>query len=194
MTGPTTNPFMKAFACAVVAFVAIYAGKLNTGKNVQLLAPAVAEARRRGLPVHLLCPGQGDLHDSLLAQLGGAVTLPGVLTQEELARALASADLFLFPSTIDESGNAAVEALATGLPALLAGGSGVAVRMADCPAVRARPRTGSRIASSTPRMAMIAISSIMVNAEGCPVFRAQQKRAPVPPDTPQGRPAARATV
>jgi glycosyltransferase involved in cell wall biosynthesis len=120
-------------------FVAMYAGKLNTGKNVQLLAPAVAEARRRGLPVHLLSPGKGDLHDSLLEQLGGAVTLPGVLAQDELARALASADLFLFPSTIDESGNAAVEALAAGLPALLAGGSGVAVRMADCPAVRVLP-------------------------------------------------------
>jgi hypothetical protein len=26
MTGPTTNPIGKAFACAVVAFVAIYAG------------------------------------------------------------------------------------------------------------------------------------------------------------------------
>jgi hypothetical protein len=26
MTGPTTNPFKKTFACAVVAFVAIYAG------------------------------------------------------------------------------------------------------------------------------------------------------------------------
>jgi hypothetical protein len=26
MTGPTTNPIRKAFACAVVAFVAIYAG------------------------------------------------------------------------------------------------------------------------------------------------------------------------
>jgi glycosyltransferase involved in cell wall biosynthesis len=120
-------------------FVAMYAGKLNTGKNVQLLAPAVTEARRRGLPVHLLCPGKGDLHDSLLEQLGGAVTLPGVLAQDELARALASADLFLFPSTIDESGNAAVEALAAGLPALLAGGSGVAVRMADCLAVRVLP-------------------------------------------------------
>jgi glycosyltransferase involved in cell wall biosynthesis len=120
-------------------FVAIYAGKLNTGKNVQLLAPAVAGARQRGLPVHLLCPGKGDLHDSLLEQLGGAVTLPGVLAQDELARALASADLFLFPSTIDESGNAAVEALAAGLPALLACGSGVAVRMADCSAVRVLP-------------------------------------------------------
>jgi glycosyltransferase involved in cell wall biosynthesis len=117
----------------------MYAGKLNTGKNVQLLAPAVAEARRSGLPVHLLCPGKGDLHDGLLAQLGGAVTLPGVLAQDELARALASADLFLFPSTIDESGNAAVEALAAGLPALLACGSGVAMRMAECPAVQVLP-------------------------------------------------------
>ena len=26
MTGPTTNPFKKAFVCAAVAFVAIYAG------------------------------------------------------------------------------------------------------------------------------------------------------------------------
>lgn len=120
-------------------FVMMYAGKLNTGKNVHLLGPAVAKARRSGLPIHLLCPGKGDLHDSLLAQLGGAVTLPGVLTQDELARALASADLFLFPSTIDESGNAAMEALAAGLPALLAAGSGVAMRMADCPAVRVLP-------------------------------------------------------
>jgi len=120
-------------------FVAMYAGKLNTGKNVDLLAPAIVEARRSGLPLHLLCPGKGDLHDNLLAQLGGAVTLPGVLAQDELARALASADLFLFPSTIDESGNAAMEALAAGLPALLAAGSGVAMRMADCSAVRVLP-------------------------------------------------------
>src|SRR5262249_27232729 len=102
--------------------VAIYAGKLNTGKNVNLLGPAIAAARKRGSPVHLLASGKGDLSDSLMAHRGGRVTLPGVLAQDELARALASADLFLFPSTIDESGNAAVEALAAGLPTLLAAG------------------------------------------------------------------------
>jgi glycosyltransferase involved in cell wall biosynthesis len=40
---------------------------------------------------------------------------------------------------IDEPGNAAVEALASGLPALLAAGSGVASRMAVCAAVCVLP-------------------------------------------------------
>ena len=40
---------------------------------------------------------------------------------------------------IDEAGNAAIEALASGLPALLAAGSGVATRMADCPGLQVLP-------------------------------------------------------
>jgi glycosyltransferase involved in cell wall biosynthesis len=119
-------------------FILIYAGKLNKGKNVQLLGPAVARARQ-GRPIHLLCAGVGDLCDTLRMELGGAVTLPGVLSQDELARAYASADLFLFPSMIDEAGNAPMEALASGLPALLARGSGVSARMDDCAAVRVLP-------------------------------------------------------
>lgn len=120
-------------------FVLMYAGKLNKGKNVPLLASVIEAARRRGLPIHLLCAGKGDERDALARWLGAAVTLPGMLPQEELARVYASVDLFAFPSVIDESGNAAVEALASGVPALLAAGSGVASRMADCPAVRILP-------------------------------------------------------
>jgi glycosyltransferase involved in cell wall biosynthesis len=125
-------------------FVVMYAGKLNSGKNVPLLGPIIAMAREAsaragGLPIHLFCAGTGDQRDALSAELAGAVTLPGVLPQEELARAYASADLFAFPSMIDESGNAAVEALASGLPTLLAAGSGVASRMVACPAVRVLP-------------------------------------------------------
>jgi glycosyltransferase involved in cell wall biosynthesis len=134
----------KRFGVPAGHFVALYAGKLNSGKNVPLLGSAIELARqtsaqRGGLPIHLLCAGKGDQSDALAARLGHAVTLPGVLPQEELARAYASADLFVFPSMIDESGNAAVEALASGLPALLAAGSGVATRMADCPAVQILP-------------------------------------------------------
>jgi glycosyltransferase involved in cell wall biosynthesis len=120
-------------------FVVMYAGELSKGKNAPLLAPVIEAARRQGLPIHLFCAGKGDERDALAARLGDAVTLPGVLPQEELARVYASVDLFAFPSMIDEAGNAVVEALASGVPALLAAGSGVASRMADCPAVRVLP-------------------------------------------------------
>ncbi len=126
----------ERFAVPADGFIVMYAGKLNKGKNVPLLGPAIELARRKSTAIHLFCPGKGDEREALAARLGGAVTLPGVLPQEELARAYASADLFAFPSMIDESGNAAVEALASGLPALLAAGSGVAARMANCPAAQ----------------------------------------------------------
>jgi glycosyltransferase involved in cell wall biosynthesis len=117
----------------------MYAGKLNTGKNVPLLVPVIEQVRAAGVPVHLLCAGAGAERAALEAALGPALTCAGQLDQAELARAYASADLFLFPSVIDEAGNAAVEALASGLPTLLAAGSGAAVRMADCPGLRVLP-------------------------------------------------------
>ncbi len=120
-------------------FIVMYAGKLNAGKNVPLLAPIVDRVQRAGVPVHLFCAGAGAERAVLGGALGAALTCSGPLDQDELARAYASADLFLFPSMIDEAGNAAIEALGSGLPALLAAGSGVATRMADCPGLRVLP-------------------------------------------------------
>src|SRR5712691_11239893 len=115
--------FERRFGLPPGHLVVMYAGKLNAGKNVPLLAPIVDRVRRAGVPVHLFCAGAGS----------------EPLDQDELARAYASADLFLFPSMIDEAGNAAIEALASGLPALLAAGSGVATRMADCLGLQVLP-------------------------------------------------------
>jgi len=131
--------FEARFGLPPGQLIAMYAGKLNVGKNVPLLAPVIADTRRAGAAVHLFCAGAGAEQAALEAALGPAVTCAGPLAQEELARTYASADLFLFPSVIDESGNAAVEALASGLPALLAEGSGVASRMADCAGMRVLP-------------------------------------------------------
>jgi glycosyltransferase involved in cell wall biosynthesis len=82
--------------------------------------------------VHLLLAGAGAEQRALEDALGASLTCAGPLDQTEVARAYASADLFLFPSAIDELGNAAIEAMACGLPTLVAAGSGVAMRMADC--------------------------------------------------------------
>jgi glycosyltransferase involved in cell wall biosynthesis len=131
--------FEARFGLPADQLIVMYAGKLNAGKNVPLLVPILQQARQMGVAAHLLCAGAGSERDALEAALGPAVTCPGPLAQEELARAYASADLFLFPSMIDESGNAAVEALASGLPTLLAAGNGVASRMADCAGLRVLP-------------------------------------------------------
>jgi glycosyltransferase involved in cell wall biosynthesis len=131
--------FERRFGLPPGRFIVMYAGKLNAGKNVPMLAPVVDRVRREGVPVHLFCAGAGAERAALEGALGAALTCSGPLDQDELARAYASADLFLFPSMIDESGNAAVEALASGLPSLIAAGSGVASRMADCPGLRILP-------------------------------------------------------
>ncbi len=131
--------FEARFGIPSDRLILIYAGKLNAGKNVPLLVPALQQVLQQGVPAHLFCAGSGSERDALEAALGSAVTCPGPLAQEELARAYASADLFLFPSMIDESGNAAVEALASGLPSLLAAGNGIASRMADCEGLRVLP-------------------------------------------------------
>jgi glycosyltransferase involved in cell wall biosynthesis len=131
--------FEARFGLPSDRLIVMYAGKLNAGKNVPLLVPVLQQAQQRGVAVHLFCAGAGSERETLEATLGTTVTCPGPLAQDELARAYASADLFLFPSMIDESGNAAVEALACGLPSLLAAGNGVATRMADCAGLRILP-------------------------------------------------------
>jgi len=131
--------FEARFGIPSDRLILIYAGKLNAGKNVPLLVPVLQQVLQRGVPAHLFCAGSGSEREALETALGPAVTCPGPLAQEELARAYASADLFLFPSMIDESGNAAVEALASGLPSLLAAGNGIASRMADCDGLRVLP-------------------------------------------------------
>jgi glycosyltransferase involved in cell wall biosynthesis len=131
--------FERRFGLRRGDVIAVYAGKLNAGKNVPLLAPIIQAARARGVAVHLFCAGEGAERAQLQAALGPESTFPGLLTQDELARVYASADLFLFPSEIDEFGSAAQEALACGLPVLAARGSGFASSMVDCVAVRILP-------------------------------------------------------
>src|SRR5262249_4766210 len=50
--------------------------------------------------------------------------LPGVLRGEALARAYADMDVFVFPSNTDSFGNVVLEALASGVPVVVARGGG----------------------------------------------------------------------
>ncbi len=46
-------------------------------------------------------------------------SLPGILRGEDLARAYASMDAFVFPSATDTFGNVVLEAMASGVPAIV---------------------------------------------------------------------------
>lgn len=105
-------------------FNVLYAGRLTSEKGIWLLADAFLAARRREPRLHLVLAGGGPEEADLRTRLGDAATFLGWLEGEALARAYASADLFLFASQTDSFGQVILEAQASGLPvvAVEAGG------------------------------------------------------------------------
>lgn len=63
--------------------------------------------------------GDGPHRDSLELELGARAEFTGALSGRELAAACRRADLFVFPSKHDTFGQVVMEAMATGLPAVV---------------------------------------------------------------------------
>ena len=94
----------------------LYAGRLTREKGVDLLAESFLRAQRADPRLHLLLAGGGPEETELRTRLGERATFLGWLGGEELARAYASADAFLFCSSTDTYGQVILEAAASGLP------------------------------------------------------------------------------
>lgn len=93
----------------------LYAGRLTVEKGVDLLADAFLAARERDPRLRLLAAGGGPEEPRLRERLGDAPTFLGWLEGDELARAYADADVFLFASRTDTLGQVILEAQASGL-------------------------------------------------------------------------------
>ncbi len=96
----------------------LYAGRLTKEKGADLLADSFLLAHARDPRLHLVLAGGGPEQEALAERLGEAATFLGWLKGADLARAYASADLFLFPSRTDTYGQVVVEAQASGLPVI----------------------------------------------------------------------------
>ena len=94
----------------------LYAGRLTHEKGIDLLADAFEAARARDPRLHLVLAGGGPEESRLRERLGEHATFLGWVAGEELARAYASADVFLFASRTDTFGQVILEAQASGLP------------------------------------------------------------------------------
>lgn len=96
-----------------------FVGRLSVEKNVALLAAIQRELEAMGVcDFHFLIVGHGAEEAWLRANLPRA-EIPGVLRGEALSAAYADMDLFVFPSHTDTFGNVVLEAMASGVPAVV---------------------------------------------------------------------------
>ncbi len=153
------------------AFAVCCVGNCSEVKNHAALLQAVAEVRRRR-PVRLLHAGTGPeeaaerrLADAL--DLGADVTFLGQV--DDVAPALFAADCFAMPSLHEGLGIAAMEALATGLPAVLA----------DVPGLRSLDHPDALIRWAPPDAAAFAAALEAVAADPPPDAARRQQAATV---------------
>ncbi len=105
-------------------FVIGFVGRLSVEKNISDLVEAEQYLIRSGLTnFRFLIVGQGDERAWLESSMQ-YVDFTGVLRGEDLARAYANMDVLAFPSQTDTYGNVVLEALASGVPAVVTNGGG----------------------------------------------------------------------
>ena len=102
-----------------------YIGRLAREKNLELLLRAWERLAPERGSAQLVLVGRGPLEDTIRRSELPAVHVPGLLHGDELSSAYASADIFTFPSPTETFGNSLLEAMGSGLPALVAAAGGV---------------------------------------------------------------------
>ncbi|MCA0992305.1 glycosyltransferase family 4 protein [Pseudalkalibacillus hwajinpoensis] len=96
----------------------LFVGRLAFEKEIDSLVPMLEQKP----DAHLAIVGDGPYRSELEKNFGHLdnVTFTGFLHGEELAKAYASADAFMFPSTTETLGLVILEAMASGLPVIAA--------------------------------------------------------------------------
>ena len=106
------------------SFVIGYVGRLSAEKNVRVFVRLNEVLKSRGLlDYRFLVVGEGSERAWLRQHLENA-DIRGLLQGEALADAYASMDVLVFPSETDTFGNVILEALASGVPAIVSGHGG----------------------------------------------------------------------
>jgi phosphatidylinositol alpha 1,6-mannosyltransferase len=110
----------------VVAFL----GRIVMEKGLDVFSDAIHEFAKRGLQHRVVIIGEGPARQWFEEQLPNAIFV-GQLTGNDLARALASADVLLNPSVTEAFGNVTLEAMACALPVVAAMASGTSSIVRD---------------------------------------------------------------
>jgi glycosyltransferase involved in cell wall biosynthesis len=138
----------------------LFFGRLVLEKGIRTFVEVVQILQKRGAPVRAMVVGAGPAAAEFAALPGTILT--GHLEEADLARAVASADMMLTPSTTETFGNVVLEAMASGLP----------VVSADAPSARALLVDGETGLLCPPRDALAYADKIM-ELVAAPAFRRQ---------------------
>lgn len=96
----------------------VYVGRVSKEKGLQALEPITRTLDYGGVAHRLVIIGDGPMGAELRERCPAAI-FTGTISHPEVAVALASADLFVFPSRTDTAGNVVLEAQASGVPVLV---------------------------------------------------------------------------
>ncbi len=103
--------------------VVCFVSRLVKEKNTDLMARCFKRVRDGGTKFRTLIVGLGPEEQALREGIPDAV-FAGFMENEELAVAYASSDIFFFASESETFGNVTLEAMASGLPAIVADATG----------------------------------------------------------------------
>jgi glycosyltransferase involved in cell wall biosynthesis/predicted metal-dependent phosphoesterase TrpH len=131
----------------------LYSGRLTREKGAALLADAFLAARERDPRLHLCLAGGGPEEEALRERLGRHATFLGWLEGDELARAYASADVFLFASRTDTFGQVLLEAQASGVPVVAVAEGGPCSLVEDGVTGLLRPPDAGALAAAVLELA-----------------------------------------
>ena len=113
----------RSFGIADDEMVIAFLGRVVMEKGLDVFADAIHAFATFGLKHRVLVIGEGPARPWFEEQLPDAI-FTGQLTGTDLARALASADVFLHPSVTEAFGNVTLEAMACALPVIAAESTG----------------------------------------------------------------------
>lgn len=124
--------------------ILVYVGRLAAEKRVEVVLDAFLQVRERlGPGTALVFVGDGPAAGSLRARAPEGVHFTGFLRGVPLAEAYAASDLFVFASETETFGNVCLEALTSGVPAVVADKGGVKETVIP-------GRTGMRVTPGDP--------------------------------------------
>lgn len=107
-----------------------FLGRIVMEKGLDVFSDTIDALTRRGVAHRVLVVGDGPARDWFMKRLPDNAVFTGFQMGDDLARAVASMDIFFNPSVTETFGNVSLEAMACGLPvvAALATGSDTLVK------------------------------------------------------------------